>query len=70
MAKKIVVDYRAAWNIAKDTRGISVRLEGSNNFAKIPLSSYEEFMALLVLLQGRKTVYYDSDATAFATTRH
>jgi hypothetical protein len=67
MARAVIEDYLVAWNIEKDQGGISVKAAGSSDYRKVPISTYQEFLALLTLLQGPKAIYYDSDRTYFAT---
>lgn len=70
MTRSVIEDYVVAWHIGNDRGRIKVKPEGLDDFKEIPLTSYQEFLSLLVLLQGPKTVYYDSDEKYFATTRH
>jgi len=69
MARAVIEDYMVAWNIGQDRGRITVKSEGSDSYREVPLTSYQEFLSLLVLLQGPKAVYYDSDGKYFATTR-
>ncbi len=67
MTQAVVTDYRVAWKIEDNVGRITVRLGSSEEYRPVPLSNFNEFMALLTLLQGPKAVYYDSDHKAFAT---
>ena len=68
MAKRIVNDYQAGWNPNKKIGGIRVKIEPSTKYVKLKLKDNQEFFAMLMLLQGRKGVYYDDKAKVFATT--
>lgn len=67
MARAVVTDYRIAWKLEDNLGKIRVRLGSSNRYRNVPLTDFNEFHALLTLLQGPKAVYYDSDFKAFAT---
>ena len=68
MAKKAVLDYRVAWKLENNVGRVWVKLESSNQYKQVPLTNYDEFIALLLLLQGPKGVFYDTVAKVFATS--
>ena len=67
MAKKIVLDYKVAWNVGRDAGVIGVKLEGISSYKKLPIDNVAEFQALLTLLQGPKAVYIDTKKNIVAT---
>lgn len=67
MASKLVLDYHAEWKISNDSGKLKLRFQGSNRYVAVPLTSYQEYLALLTLLQGPKGVYYNNDTNTFGT---
>jgi hypothetical protein len=51
-----VVDYEATWN-AKENKGAFVLVLPGNKKAKFKADDSSEFLAILSLLQGEKTVF-------------
>jgi hypothetical protein len=52
-----VTDYRATWNTATNTGTIAIKTEGSNRGKTIKINGAAEYLAVLILLQGEKTVF-------------
>lgn len=67
MAKKVDNDYGVAWKLDNNVGRIGAKLGSSSNYSEIPINSHEEFQSLLILLQGSKAVFYDSEKRFFAT---
>ncbi len=52
-----VVDYEAAWNIKSNHGAITIRLQSGRPVSISPIDTHSEFIAILTLLQGEKTVF-------------
>lgn len=65
MAGKLVVGYKAGWEISSDDNGISVKVDGSNKYQNVKIQKAAEFIAILTMLQGPHNVYYDKSKTRF-----
>ena len=58
MAAPAVTDYRAVWNIEKNFGSIAVKIQGKKKGFKLKIENAAEYLALLSLLQGEKTVFF------------
>ena len=66
MAFVAVTDYEAGWNVKGDQSKILIKLQDGASFPFTP-SNPAEFLAVLSLLQGKKTVFVDRDAGIIRT---
>ncbi len=67
MASRLIVDYKVAWKYKRNTGAIYTKFEGASKFSKVPVSNHEEFLAVLMLLQGEKPVFLDRDKEVLTT---
>lgn len=59
-ATRAVVDYDAFWDTVKNGGRISVTIQGSRPLV-LKIDNANEYVAVLTLLQGQKTVFVRSD---------
>jgi len=52
-----VTDYRAVWNAEKNRGNIMIKVQGTNKGQDVKVGNAAEFLAILTLLQGPKTVF-------------
>ncbi len=52
-----VVDYEAAWDVKRNRGSITIRLQTGRPVSIPQIDTHSEFIAILTLLQGEKTVF-------------
>ncbi len=67
MAKEIIEDYRMGWNFKKNNGEFSIKKKGNVRFNKINLDTFEEFMVVATILNGKKKAFYDSKSKVIGT---
>ncbi|GLS25312.1 hypothetical protein [Marinibactrum halimedae] len=65
MAGKLVVGYKAGWEVESDKNVISVKMEGARKYENVKIAKASEFIAVLAMLQGPNNTYYDKVKTRF-----
>lgn len=65
--KLLITDYAAAWHTGKDKGAVKLKFAGQAKYATMKISSNVEFLAALALLQGPKSVVYDTKTTYLHT---
>ncbi len=66
MAAKLIVDYKAAWQINSNKNGIKIKTDGAKSFENVKIDKASEFVAILTMLQGSSPVFYDKSKTVFS----
>lgn len=67
MAKELIEDYRIGWNFQKNNGGFSIKKKGGSRFNKINIDSFQEFMLVATILNGKKKAYYNSKTKVIGT---
>jgi len=67
MAKELIEDYRIGWNFQKNNGGFSIKKKGGSRFNKINIDSFQEFMVVATILNGKKKAYYNSKTKVIGT---
>ena len=67
MAKEIIEDYRIGWNFQKNNGGFSIKKKGGSRFNKVNIDSFQEFMVVATILNGKKKAYYNSKSKVIGT---
>ncbi len=67
MAKELIEDYRIGWNFQKNNGGFSIKKKGGSRFNKINIDSFQEFMVVATILNGKKKAYYNSKSKVIGT---
>ena len=67
MAKELIEDYRIGWNFQKNNGGFSIKKKGGSRFNKVNIDSFQEFMIVATILNGRKKAFYDSKSKVIGT---
>jgi len=67
MAKEIVEDYRIGWNFQKNNGGFSIKKKGGSRFNKVNIDTFQEFMIVATILNGKKKAYYNSKSKVLGT---
>jgi len=67
MAKELIEDYRIGWNFQKNNGGFSIKKKGGSRFNKINIDSFQEFMVVATILNGKKKSYYNSKTKVIGT---
>ncbi|MHA1597118.1 MAG: hypothetical protein ACTSV1_00200 [Alphaproteobacteria bacterium] len=53
-----VTDYRVTWNMVRNAGKIAIKVQGSGKGIDLEVNDPTEFLAVLALLQGEKTVFF------------
>jgi hypothetical protein len=67
MAKELIEDYRIGWNFQKNNGGFSIKKKGGSRFNKVNIDSFQEFMVVATILNGKKKAYYNSKSKVIGT---
>jgi hypothetical protein len=67
MAKELIEDYRIGWNFQKNNGGFSFKKKGGSRFNKVNIDSFQEFMVVATILNGKKKAYYNSKSKVIGT---
>lgn len=67
MAKELVEDFRIGWNFQKNNGGFSIKKKGGSRFNKVNLDTFQEFMTVATILNGKKKVFYNSKTKTIGT---
>ena len=67
MAKELIEDYRIGWNFQKNNGGFSIKKKGGSRFNKVNIDSFQEFMIVATILNGKKKAYYNSKSKVIGT---
>ena len=67
MSNAVIVDYNITWALGSDAGRIDIKTELSNRYIRVRLSNPHEFGLIMTLLQGPKSVRYDTDHGVFST---
>ena len=67
MAKELIEDYRIGWNFQKNNGGFSIKKKGGSRFNKINIDSFQEFMLVATILNGKKKAYYNPKTKVIGT---
>ncbi len=67
MAKELIEDYRIGWNFQKNNGGFSIKKNGGSRFNKVNIDSFQEFMVVATILNGKKKAYYNSKSKVIGT---
>jgi hypothetical protein len=67
MAKELVEDYRIGWNFQKNNGGFAIKKKGGSRFNKINIDTFQEFMIVATILNGKKEAFYDEESKVIGT---
>ena len=67
MAKELIEDYRIGWNFKKKNGEFAIKKKGSSRFNKVNVDTFQEFMIVATILNGRKKAFYDSKSKVIGT---
>ena len=67
MAKELIEDYRIGWNFQKNNGGFAIKKKGESRFNKINLDSFQEFMIVATILNGKKEAFYNEESKEIGT---
>ena len=67
MTKEIIEDYRIGWNFQKNNGGFSIKKKGGIRFNKVNIDTFQEFMVVATILNGKKKTYYDAKTKVIGT---
>ncbi|MBL78924.1 MAG: hypothetical protein CMH70_02625 [Nitrosomonadaceae bacterium] len=67
MTKELIEDYRIGWNFKKNNGEFSIRKQGKTRFNKVNLDTFQEFMMVATILNGKKKAFYDSKSKVIGT---
>lgn len=57
MTAPAVTDYRAVWNVEENKGNIQIKVQGVGKAINLKISSGAEYLAVLAMLDGPKTVF-------------
>ncbi len=57
MAAPAVTDYRAVWDVKQNRGNIQIKVQGKSKAMNLKISNAAEYVAVLTLLGGPKTVF-------------
>ena len=67
MAKELIEDYRIGWNFQKNNGGFSIKKKGGGRFNKVNIDTFQEFMVVATILNGKKKAYFNSKTKVIGT---
>ena len=67
MAKELIEDYRIGWNFQKNNGGFSIKKKGGSRFNKVNIDTFQDFMVVATILNGKKKAYYNSKSKVLCT---
>ena len=67
MAKELIEDYRIGWNFQKNNGGFSIKKKGGSRFNKVNIDTFQEFMVVATILNGKKKAFYNSKTKVIGT---
>lgn len=67
MTDEIIEDYRIGWNFKEKNGGFAIKKMGGSRFNKVNIDTFQEFMIVATILNGKKKTFYNSKSKVIGT---